>query len=454
MRSYSFEGEPLFTKKQLVQLMVPLVVEQLLAVSVGIADTVMITSVGEAAVSGVSLVDMINSLVIYILSALATGGAIVVSQYIGRKDFNNASSSAKQLVYAVTILALAFGSLCFFLRGPILRLIYGSVAPDVMADSLTYLAITACSFPFLAIYNACAAIFRSTGNSRVSMRISLLMNLINIGGNAILIYGFGWGVAGAATATLASRAVSSLLIFALLASSRESVNISGIRRVKPDLKQIGTILRVGIPNGIENGMFHFGKLLVQSLLSGLGTASIAANAICTSIVNFMVIPGSAMGLGLITITGQCIGAKQYDQLKYYVKRLMFVIYAFLVIVCGLVMLFKTPLLSAFNLSGEALEVANYIFPVVMLIHITVWPYAFPFANVLRAAGDVRFTMIVSIISMWTLRIGMANLFIRYMGMGPEGIWYAMFIDWVLRSALFIIRYKKGTWMTKHVIASE
>ncbi|MDO4493910.1 MAG: MATE family efflux transporter [Clostridia bacterium] len=441
----------MFTRDQLTKLIVPLIVEQLLAVTVGVADTIMITSVGEAAVSGISFVDTINSLVIFMFSAVATGGAIVVSQYLGRKDVEHAENASKQLLYAVFSVAAVMALICFLFRAPILRLLFGAVDADVMDAALVYLAITSLSFPFLAVYNGCAAVFRSMGNSKVSMRASVIMNIINIGGNAFLIFVMHWGAAGAATATLLSRAVAACLLLWLLMKPDNAISVRGLFRIRLDFPIIRSILRVGIPNGLESGMFHFGKLFVQSLLAGLGTPAIAANAICNSIVSYMIVPGSAMGLGLITVTGQCIGAGAYDQAKFYVRQLMVLMYAFLIAICAILLGFEKQLLSLFGLSAEALEIALFLFPMIVISHITVWPIAFPFANVLRAAGDVKFTMTVSIVSMWTLRIGLANLFVRGMGMGPEGIWYAMFIDWIARAAFFWWRYRSGKWMEKKVI---
>lgn len=441
----------MFTRAQLTRLMLPLIIEQLLAVTVGVADTIMITAVGESAVSGVSFVDTINALVIYMLSALATGGAIVVSQYLGRDNIERAENASRQLMYTVFFSAFVFSLFCFFFRRPILNFLFGSVESSVMEAAVIYLAITSCSFPFLAIYNACAAVFRSMGNSKVSLYASLLMNIVNVGGNAFLIYYCNWGIAGAATATLISRALSSFLLVYLLSRKGNKITIHGMLRIRIDFKTIRSILRVGIPSGLESGIFHIGKLLVQSLLAGLSTSAIAANAICISIVNYLVIPGGAMGLGLITVTGQCIGAGKYDQVRYYVSRLMLVIFGFMSAIGILLYILEKPMFGIFGLSSEALEVAYFLFPGLLIAHITLWPYAFPFANVLRAAGDVKFTMAVAITTMWTIRIGMANVFIRYLGMGPEGMWYAMYIDFFVRSVIFLWRYKSGKWMDKRVI---
>ena len=294
MRQLSLDsGGRLFSRSALIRLIGPLIVEQFLAVTVGIADTLMITSVGEAAVSGVSLVDVINNLIIQIMAALSTGGAVVVSQYLGRREEKNARTAAKQLLYSALILGLLLAGIALSARRPLLRLLFGAIEPEVMDNAVTYLLLTSLSFPFLAIYNACAALYRSMGNSRISMFTAILMNIINIGGNAFLVYVCGWGAAGVGTATLISRAVSAIVILRLIGNHHNVVYVAGLQKVHFEWPMIRSILRIGIPSGVENSLFNIGKLIVQGFLAGLGTAAIAANAIYGIIYNFLLVPGAA-----------------------------------------------------------------------------------------------------------------------------------------------------------------
>ena len=316
----------MFSAKDLRRLILPLVVEQLLLVTVGMADTVMVSSVGQEAVSSISLVDAINLLLINVFSALGTGGAIVTAQYLGRNDEENASAAAKQLVYVVAAGSSLVAVVCLLFNGGILRLLFGAVEPAVMEGAQTYFYITALSYPFIGVYNAGAAVFRAMGNSRVSMACSFLMNLINIGGNAILIYGVGIGVAGAAIPTLLSRAAAAVVIIHLLCKGGGRVQVRELWKPEYHPAMVRGILRVGVPNGLENGMFQIGKVLVQGLVASLGTAAIAANAMANNVSTFPHISGSAVGLALVTVVGPCVGAGEYQQARKYIIRLTGLVY--------------------------------------------------------------------------------------------------------------------------------
>lgn len=444
-------AKPLFSNQQLKRLIIPLVIEQLLAVTVGMADTIMITTVGEAAVSGISLVDNISLLLIQLMAALCTGGAVIAAQYLGRRDEKSARHSAKQLLFAVIMLSLLLMSVALVFNKGLLRMIFGNIDADVMIYAEKYFIITALSYPALAIYNACAALFRSMGNSKVSMICSLVMNLINISGNAILIYGFKWGVAGAAVPTLISRTVAAIIMLVLIRNPENPIFITGLLKTRFDWKAVKTVLKIGLPNGVENSVFQIGKLMVQRIITTFGTAAIAANAIVGSITSLMMVPGGAISLALITVVGQCHGAGDFDQLKRYVRRLMSLIF---ICVAGLsvVTFFASPyLLTLFNLSDEAVAIAETLIVTYCIMYPIFWPMSFPFANVLRATGDVKFTMIVSLVTMWCCRIALSYVFAYGMELGVLGVWLAMYADWIVRGAIFYIRYRRGRWMQKVVI---
>ena len=444
-------ARPLFTARSLRRLIIPLIIEQFLAVTIGMADTVMVASVGEAAVSGISLVDSINILLIQVFSALATGGAVVASQYIGRGERDNASKAAKQLVYAIFVVATMIMALSLIFLKSMLHGIFGNIDADVMANAEIYFLLSAISYPFLALFNGGAALFRSMGNSKVSMLISLLMNVVNISGNAILIYGFGWGVAGAATASLVSRALGAVIIIVLVC--RKNLPIRVERIWKPELhpQMVRSILRVGVPNGMENGMFQIGKLLVQRLIAGLGTAAIAANAIANTIANFSNLVGMAIGLGMITVVGQCVGARDYDQATAYTHKLMRFVYLATGAINLVIFALLGPMVGLFNLSAAATADARSILYLSTISTIIIWPLAFALPNALRAAGDAKFTMLVSMVSMWVCRIGFSYIFALYLGMGVFGVWVAMIIDWVARAAFFTTRFLRGKWKEARVI---
>ncbi len=444
------KSPPLFTRSALTKLIIPLIAEQFLLICVGMADTMMVATCGEAAVSGISLVDQINNLLIQLFAALAAGGSVVAAQYIGKRDPLSAGASAKQLIYASTGIALVVGIIAVGFNGPIIDLIYGTLEEAVRTNAVTYFYITAVSFPFLALYNAGAALMRAKGNSRISLLLSILMNVINIVGNAILIFGAGWGVAGAAIATLISRIVAAVVITWLLTKPDPHLYIQDLFSYRPDMTQIKTILKVGIPGGIENSMFHLGRLMVAGLVSTFGTAAIAANAVCGNICGIPAIPGSAIGLALITVVGQCIGAGETKQAEAYTKKLVALCYGCLLVMNGLLVLLSPTLVALYNVSEEASVLAIQINQIFALASILVWSPSFALPNAMRAAGDVKFAMTVSMISMWVMRVA-ASYVLAYFGWGLHGVWIGMYLDWILRAVLFTIRFLGGKWKTFKVV---
>ncbi len=443
--------EPLFSGAMLRRLILPLVVEQFLAIAIGMADTMMVTSVGEAAVSGVSLVDSINILVIQIFSALATGGAVVASQYLGRRDEYGACRAAKQLLYAVTAVAMVLTAICLLFREHLLRLVFGAIEADVMQAAVTYLMITAASYPLVAIYNAGAALFRSMGNSKVSMLASLLVNAVNIGGNALFIFGFQMGVAGAGLATFISRIVAAGIMLFLISQPTHTIFISKAFKPEVEWPILRNILKIGIPTGLENGMFQAGKLMVSALVSSLGTSAIAANAIANSIGSLPNIPGNAIGLALITVMGQCMGAKQPEQGAKYTKQLMGICYASLLGTGVLLFLIAGPLVGQFGLSPEATAMAVEVLQWHAVCSAIFWSPSFALPCALRAAGDAKFTMVVSMFSMFAFRVFFSYALVWFTPLGLLGVWIAMFADWVCRDIFFVARFFRGKWKSIQLI---
>lgn len=435
----------MFSNKSLRNLIVPLIIEQLLAVTIGIADTVMVSSCGEAAVSGISLVDSVNFLLITIFSSLATGGAVISAQYIGRGERENACMAAKQLFYSILALSLVLTVIAVVFRNPVLRLIFGSIEPDVMANAQIYFLLSAVSYPFLAIYNAGAALFRSMGDSKTSMVISLIMNTINVGGNALLIFGFQMGVAGAATASLVSRIVAAAAITALLLNRHRTIYYESLHKVTIKWPMIKSIMQIGVPNGLENSIFQIGKALVASIVAGFGTVSITANAVAGNLASLQIIPGTAIGMAMITVVGQCVGAKDYEAVKKYTRKLMLIAYIAIWFMTAFMLLFSKNILSFYALSEESTALTMQVFVVHGVCACVIWPPAFALPNALRAANDVRYTMLVSLISMWLFRIGFSYVLAIYFNMGVLGIWVSMCIDWLCRAIFFVVRFARGKW---------
>lgn len=435
----------IFSNKDLATLIIPLIIEQLLTVTVGLADSIMIASVGEAAVSGVSLVDSVMVLLANVFAALATGGAVVAGQYLGQKKKLMACKTADQLVLFITMLSIGIIGIIYLCRNLILHGVFGQIEADVMYNARVYLMIVTASIPFLAIYNACAALFRTMGNSKIAMNMSLLMNGINIAGNAILIYGMGLGVEGAAIPTLLSRIVAAGIMLVLLKNENLSVHFSTSFRFKFKGYLIQKILYIGVPNGIENSMFQLGKILVLSLVAGFGTASITANAVSNMIAMFAIIPGLAMGLAMLTVISRCVGAGDYESVKYYTKKLLVITYGALIILNIIVVCILPIILWAYHLSPETAEIARKIIIYHTICCIAIWPLSFTLPNTLRASNDVRYCMIIAIVSMWIFRIFFSFVLGKWMGFGVFGVWIAMTLDWLVRTILFVIRFISRKW---------
>ena len=438
---------PLFSQRDLLRLVGPLLVEQLLAVTVGMADTMMVSRCGEAAISGVSLVDMINNLIIVLFAALATGGAVVVSQYLGAKEQKHANASSGQLILLSALLGVGVGVFCFVLARPMIRLCYGSIDADVLEAGVLYLRITAVSYPFLAMYNAGAALFRSMGNSKISMQISILMNIINIVGNAVCIFVLGMGVDGVAWPSVLSRAVAAVLILNRCYQKGHMLTVP--KTIRLDGRMAKRILGIGIPSAFENSLFEAGRILVVSMISTFGTVQIAANAVANNLDGMGVIPGKALSLAMITVVGRCVGAGDSEQAVYYTRKLSLWSYIAMGLSNGAILLFLHKLIGIYALSGETMVLSETLVRIHAGFAILLWTLSFVLPNALRAANDVKFTMLVSILSMAVWRLGFSYLLCVRMGWGAVGVWIAMIIDWICRVTCFVIRFRSGVWKNKY-----
>ena len=441
-----------WNNRALFSLLWPLIIEQMLAVTVGAVDTIMVSSVGEYAVSAVNIIDNINNLLIIAFTALATGGAVVVSQYIGRRDPENSRLAARQLFYCVTFISLFMMAIALLLHRPIIRLLYGKLEPDVMDAAAIYFFITAMSYPFMAIFNANAALFRAVGNSKFTMQMAVLINIMHIGSNALLIYGLKLGVMGAALSTSCCRMIMAVITIIVLNRSVTSpISLSGLSKIRLVRPMIKNILNVGIPSGLESSMFMVGRLLTQRIFPVFGTMAIAANAITSVINSFSFMTGNAFGIALLTVVGQCVGARDYTAAKKQTFNIMRLAYITLIVLSAIIYIFMDPLISMFKLSPEAHNMAKSFLSVHCISMAFGWGMSFALPNALRAAGDARFVMIAATISMWTVRVSAAYLFTFALGMGPLGVWIAMGADFVVRGVFYGVRWARGAWQGKRVI---
>lgn len=445
------EPKHMFSNRDLRRLLFPLIVEQILNSLMGTADSIMVSNVGSAAISAVSLVDSINILVIQAFYALAAGGTIVCSQYIGQGNIKSAGRSAKQLVFIVTALSMAVAAVCLIFRGPLLRLIFGQVDQAVMDASEIYFFYTTLSFPFIALYDAGSSVYRAQGNTRLPMTIAVVSNIGNIIGNAVLIWVFHMGVAGAALATLGSRVFSAVVVMFLLRNPNQMLPVRDYLKIRPDFQKIRMILSLGIPSGIENGMFQFGKLAIQSTVSTLGTAAIAAQAMTNILENLNGIAAMGIGIGLMTVVGQCIGAGRKDEAIYYIKKLSGLAEIAIIISCLAVFALTKPITFLGGMETESADLCFFMMMCITIVKPFFWTLSFIPAYGLRAAGDVKFSMLVSCISMWACRVTLSVFLCRVVGIGPIGVWIGMFSDWAIRAVIFSVRFKRGKWLNHQVV---
>ena len=449
-KAVSLRGEQtvLFTNRQLVALMWPLLLEQFLAITVGLADSLMVATVGDAAISAVSLVDSISNLMIYIFSAMATGGAAVAGQYIGQRQKEDACHAGQQLIALLAAVSVFFVALLYLFRTQILTVMFGHIEPDVMAATNTYYLYVMASIPGIALYNGGAALWRTMGRSDISLKVSLLMNGINVAGNAILIFGFGMDVAGVAIPTLVSRAVAAAVILGMLFNDKLTLHLSNVRAFRLDMRLMKNIFYIGVPSGVENGMFQLGRLVLFSLISTFGTASMVANAIGNTIANFNCFAGQAINLGLAAVVSQCVGAGEFDQARAYMKKIVKWTYGIMAVVNLTIIALLPLIMRVYNVSPEAEKLAVTVSLIHGISSIFLWIPAFTIPSFLRAAGDAQFTMLASMLTMWVVRVMLAYVLGKYMGYGVIGVWFAhAIVDWSVRSVIFFLRYRSGKWET-------
>ena len=445
------EQQHMFTNRMIRNLLVPVVLEQILNSIMGTADTMMVSNVGSAALSAVSLVDSINVLLIQAFSALAAGGAIVCAQYIGQRNYEKANMSARQVLFIITAISVVVSAVCLIFQKPLLRLIFGAVDADVMRASETYFFFTALSFPFIAAYDSAASIFRAQENTKGPMTISMISKIMNIGGNAVLIWVFHLGVAGAAISTLVSRIFCAVVVLWQLRKDCQPVVVKDYLKIRPDWSMIGRILGLGIPSGIENSMFQLGKLAIQSTVSTLGTAAIAAQAMTNILENLNGIAAIGVGVGLMTIVGQCLGAGRKDEAVYYIKKLCVIAEAVIIVSCLSVYALVRPVTILGGMESTSAEMCIHMMTWITIVKPVVWTMAFVPGYGLRAAGDVKFSMITSCCTMWACRFCLCVFLIRVLGFGPMGVWIGMFADWTVRGIIFTWRFHSRKWLEHKVI---
>ena len=444
---------PLFTNRKLVSLTIPVVLDAMLAILVGMVDSAMVSSAGEAAVGAVSLVDSLNWLFLSMFSALGVGGSVVTAQYIGNRNYRGASDSANQLFYLVTILSSACMLLLLCLRRPILHIVYGSIAPDVFAHAERYFFFTLLGYPLFSIGAACGSILRAMGKNRQAVSITVIANLCNVVGNATFIFGFHMGAAGAGLSTTLCRVVYAGLGIYLVHSKDLPARFEKLLHLRIDFGMMKRVLRIGLSNGLESGLFQVGKLLVASLVSSLGTIAIAANSVTFTINNIGWSAVNAFGTVLLTVVGQCIGAGQPDQAKAYIRKFLRAAICCAIVMFSTIFLLRYQIVRLFSFGPEARETAAYYIGFCALGAIFAgFPFSFIPTNAFRAAGDVRYPIILSVCSMFAFRVALCYLLnALFPSLGLMCVYIGMLADWGVRATLNLLRFRSGKWLKKALI---
>lgn len=441
----------MFSNKALWKLMAPLAFDQLLNSMMGTVGTMVVSNLGSAAISAVSLVDAINVLIVQAFYALAAGGTVVCSQYLGCKKEKEANEAARQLLFITFVLSVVIAAICLAANGPLLRLIFGEVEPQVMKYSRQYFIISAISYPFIALYDDGSSIFRAQENSKTPMMISLCANILNLILNILFVWELHMEVIGSATATMLSRAFSMIAVLCLLRRPELIIRPRGYLSIRPIWSQIRRILYLGIPSGIENSMFQFGKLAIQSTVSMMGTAAIAAQGMTNILENLNGILAIGIGVGLMTVVGECMGAGRKDEAAYYIKKMTAVSEVVVIASCLLIFALVHPITIFGGMEAKSAKMCIFMVGCITIAKPIVWSLAFIPAYGFRAAGDVKFTMVTSALIMWFCRVTLAMFLARVLGFGPIAVWIGMFTDWSVRAIIYSIRFKSGKWMEHQVI---
>lgn len=443
--------ERLYNNRKLAALLIPLALDQLLNSFMGTIDTLVVSNLGSAAISAVSLVDSINILIVQAFFALASGGTVVCSHYLGCKNRDHAKEAARQLVFVTLLLSLIIGGVCLVFNQQILNLIFGKVEKDVMTGARQYFFFSVLSYPFIALYNDGSCILRAQNNSKFPMQISIASNFLNAFLDVIFVWVFHWGVAGSAIATAGSRFFSMSIVLWKLRNPSLEIPFRDYFSIRPNWREIKKILNIGIPSGIENSMFQFGKLAIQSTVSLMGTAAIAAQGMTNVIENLNGILAIGIGIGLMTVVGETLGAGRKEEAVYYIKKLCIIAEVTLAISCLIFYLLVRPITYFGGMEPASAKLCIYMVTWISIVKPIVWIMAFIPAYGFRAAGDVKFSMTVSVLSMWFCRVSLVIFLARVYHMGPMAVWIGMFVDWTVRNIIFTIRFRSRKWLNHEVI---
>lgn len=441
----------LFSNADLKKLIIPLTLEQILFMLVGIADTLMVSALGEEAMSGVSLINILEYFMYTVMSAICSGGGIVISQYIGAQNNLLAKKTANQLLSLAMVIAFILSTLGLIYHKGFLHLLYGNVDTGVMQAADTYFLIAVCSIPCIAIHQACSAMFRSMNETKIPLYTVIVLNITNIIGNYMAVYVLHAGVYGVALATVLARVVGNALMLFLSLQTKYVLHINLPELLTFDSFLTRKILSVSIPNSIENGLFAAGKVIMTSIVALFGTTQTAANAVSNTYQISAIFVVNAINMAMLTVVGQCVGANEYEQAKYYVKKLLKLSFWSTAALSVLVIMALPLTLDFYHISAETQRLVIILVILHNVAATILQPLCFNLPNAIRAAGDVGFTMRAGIGSMLIFRLGVAYIAGILLNYQILGVWFAMVADWFVRSLLFTYRWKSGVWKNYRIV---
>ncbi|MBR2634721.1 MAG: MATE family efflux transporter [Clostridia bacterium] len=447
----------MFSKKDIYKITLPLILQQALAVTISMVDSVMVSASGEEAVAGVSLIGILDTVLILMFSSLVTGGTVVITHALGKGDEDKIRDGVKQTLYVSTFTALLVLLISKIFGNVLLQTLYGTAEKAVFENAVVYFQTISYSFPFLAIENSCAAAYRAMGRTKDSLYVSIIQNLINVVFNAIFIFICGLGAQGAALGTLVSRFAGMVIWLFMIHNKRYPAHIDRLFHYRPNWEIIRKILKIGIPGGFENCLFQFGRLLTQSLVSTLGTAAIAANSVALNLANYQYIPGAAIGNAAVSVVGRAVGAKEEALAKKYSRTMLLISYSCLWVVNLASLLLCRPLVGMYQLPKASAEIAEFLLILHSVVGSLIWPIGFFLPHIFRSAGDVKLTAFISPFSVWMFRVLLSyflaldevsvfGLSLPGLGWNVYGVWCAMFIDWIFRCSFYLPHYIKDKWL--------
>ena len=452
-------------RQDVLKLTIPVVAEQVFIVSMGMVNTIMASHIGKEAVSAIGMVDSINNIFIAFFSALAVGGTVVVAHYAGQENINDANEAAKQALLSGLAVALMITILIWVLRKPLIAILYGAAEQSVLVNANTYLKITLLTYPLIAITSIASGVLRGAGDTKTPMKINIFMNFINIILSYFFIYGLdiknghfhvfipGMKVMGAAIGIAAARVTGSLLVLFVLLKGSKIIRLTRLRSFRLNLELQKSIFGIGIPASVESLLFNGGKLITQVYIVGLGTASIASNYIAGSIASLINVPGSALGIAATTVVGQNMGRGESKEAKKSLLYLVKLSSLSLLVLSALSFPASDFLASLYTKSSDVIKLSSLLIRLSAVATPLFWSIAFVLPAGLKGAGDVKYTMVTSIIGMWAFRITLGYILAIPLKIGVAGVWLGMFTDWVVRGTLYYIRLKRDRWM-RHVIIRQ